>query len=223
MLWVDIYQLHSEKGALHTHVEVGGFVHPLVQKEFADGVINQKFLNSPRCHSVWLAPDIVCKTAQSLNPVACQEIEHVKSTTTKAPYSFLAAPQVVISDDLKNNSENQSNNLPQNWWLFSGYYMKSTGSRGLLKKPELEVLWSWNFSKRWNWMFFDFHFLNWNWRFLKQSDSHLYTGINLLSFEWCQMEEVAREPIRRMKLAEWFTVYATPNNITVKVAESRRD
>jgi hypothetical protein len=75
----------------------------LVQKEFADGVINQKFLNSPGCHSVWLAPDIVCKTAQSLNPVACQEIEHVKSTTTKAPYSFLAAPQAVISDDLKKN------------------------------------------------------------------------------------------------------------------------
>jgi hypothetical protein len=49
-------------------------------------------------------------------------------------------------------------------------------------------------------MFFEIHFLNWNWKFLKQSDSRLYTGI--LSFEWCQMEEVAREPIRRMKLAE---------------------
>ncbi len=144
MLWVDIYQLHGEKGALHTHVEVGSVVHPLVQKEFADGVINQKFLNSPGCHSVWLAPDIVCKTAQGLNPVACQEIEHVKSTTTKAPYSFLAAPQTVISDYLKKESENQSNNLPQNSWLFAGYFMKSTGSWGLLKKPELEVLWSWN-------------------------------------------------------------------------------
>jgi hypothetical protein len=52
-----------------------------------------------------LAPDIVCKTAQGLNPVVCQEIEHVKSTTTKAPYSFLAVPQPVISDDLKKNSE----------------------------------------------------------------------------------------------------------------------
>jgi hypothetical protein len=75
-----------------------------------------------------LAPDIVCKTAQGLNPVACQEIEHVKSTTTKAPYSFLAAPQTVISDYLKKESENQSNNLPQNSWLFAGYFMKSTGS-----------------------------------------------------------------------------------------------
>jgi hypothetical protein len=28
--------------------------------------------------------------------------------------------------------------------LFAGYFMKSTGSWGLLKKPELEVLWSWN-------------------------------------------------------------------------------
>jgi len=91
------------------------------------------------------------------------------------------------------------------------------------KKPEPEFLWFWNFSKRWNWMFFDFHFLNWNWRFLKHSNSHLYTGINLLSFELSQMEEVAREPNRRMKLAECFTVYATPNNIIVKVAESRRD
>jgi hypothetical protein len=60
-----------------------------------------------------LAPDIVCKTAQGLNPVACQENEHVKSTTTKATYSFLAVPQAVISDD-KKKSENQLNNLPQN-------------------------------------------------------------------------------------------------------------